>query len=58
MLPLVGSEGLGKLTGVEAKEVWREGLIRKAVKRKQLCQECFQITHVLFHVGRLLSPFP
>jgi hypothetical protein len=47
-----------ELVGVEAKESWREGFIREAVKRKQLCQECFQITHLLFHVGHLLSLLP
>lgn len=58
MLPVVSREDLGKLVGVEAKESWREGLIREAVRRKQLCQECFQITHLLFHVGHLLSLLP
>lgn len=58
MLPVVSREGLGKLVGVEAKESWREGLIRETVRRKQLCQECFQITHLLFHVGHLLSLLP
>lgn len=58
MLPVVSSERLGKRVGVEAKETWREGLIRKPFKRKQPCQECFQITRLLFHVGRLLSFSP
>lgn len=44
---LVSGEGLKGSVGVEA-----------ALEREQLCQGCFQITHLLSHVGRLLSLLP